>query len=83
MPLPHDRIGVDAAPAGEVDEVGDAGAAAASATGADRDALVHQRRDRDRPALVDVAEHVLVRHAHVVEEDLVERRRRRSSASAA
>ena len=51
-----------------------AAATTASTAGADRDPLVHQRRDRDRPALVDVAEHVLVRHAHVVEEHLVERR---------
>ena len=46
----------------------------AAAAPADRRALVHERRERDGPALVDVAEPVVVGNAHVGEEHLVERR---------
>ena len=49
-----------------------AGAAAAAAAGADRRPLVHQRREGDVPAVVDVAEAVRVGHPDVGEEDLVE-----------
>src|SRR5918998_4102548 len=48
--------------------------AAAPATGADRGPLVHQGRERHRPALVDLAQPVVVGHPHLVEEHLVERR---------
>ena len=54
--------------------VADAAHAAAAAPGADRRPLVHQRREGDRPAAVDVAEAVVVGHADVVEEHLVEAR---------
>ena len=57
---------------GQAGDVGQAHAAAAAA-GADRRALVHQRGERHRPALVDVAEAVVVGHPHLVEEHLVER----------
>ena len=42
------------------------------ATDADREALVHQRRERDAPAVVDVADALVVRDPHVGEEHLVE-----------
>ena len=41
---------------------------------ADRHPLVAERRPGDRPALVDLADDVVVGHEHVVEEDLVEQR---------
>ena len=44
----------------------------ARATGSDRRPLVHQRRERHRPALVDVAQAVIVGDADLVEEHLVE-----------
>ena len=56
---------------GQPGDVGQAHAAAAAA-GADRRPLVHQRRERHGPALVDVAEAVVVGHPHLVEEHLVE-----------
>ena len=61
-------------PACEVDEVVNGAASAAASTGADGDALVHERGDRDRPTFVDAAEHVIGGDAHVVEEHFVERR---------
>ena len=39
---------------------------------AEGEALVHQRGEPDRPAVVDAAQHLRLVHAHVVEEDLVE-----------
>ena len=71
--LAHARVAVDAALAApSVMSLVHGAAPAATAARADRDALVHQRGDRDRPTFVDVAEHLLVRHADVVEEHLVE-----------
>src|SRR5438105_1864953 len=68
--LPPARIAGALQPAREGDDVahlaGDAGVG--SRTGA----LVCERRDRDLPALVQAADHVLARDAHLVEEDLVE-----------
>ncbi len=40
----------------------------------EREALVHQRGQAHLPAVVDLAEHLRLVHAHVVEEDLVELR---------
>src|SRR6185312_1095822 len=54
---------------GDLDEAGDLRGMVAAA-GAP--ALEHQRRDRDLPALVDLADHVLLRNLDVLEEDLVE-----------
>ena len=48
--------------------------ATAAATGTDCGALVHQRRQRDIPAVVDIAEAVIVGDSHLVEEHLVETR---------
>ena len=49
-------------------------AAATTAARTDRGTLVHQRRQRDVPTVVDVAEAIVVGNAHLVEEDLVEAR---------
>ena len=74
-PLANDRIVADPEVAHHLDHPRvEVDAAAAAAAGADRRPLVHQRREGDRPAVVDVAEAVVIGHAHVVEEDLVEAR---------
>src|SRR5664280_317171 len=44
-------------------------------TRGDRDAFVGQRHPGDAPPVVDVSDHAVVGHEHVVEEDLVEQRR--------
>ena len=56
-------------------------AGAGHATRADRRPLVHQGRQGDRPAAVDVAEAVVVGDPNLVEEHLVEASLRRSSGA--
>ena len=71
--LAHERVVVEPeVPAISIDAGQQADAAAAAAAGADRRPLVHQRRERDGPAVVDVAEAVGVGDPHLVEEHLVE-----------
>ena len=57
----------------QLHHLGDAAAALSLRSSAsDGDALVHQRRDGNPPALPFLAEHLVVRDADVAEEDLVE-----------
>src|SRR5205814_10194115 len=63
--LPHDGVLQHTTPAGEVDERLDADASSPATTGADGDALVHQHGDCAAPSIVDVADAIGVRDAHV------------------
>ena len=56
----------------EIEQDRDGSPALPTRSAAERHPLAHQRRDGHPPALPFLAEHVLVRDAHVVQEDLVE-----------
>src|SRR5205807_141562 len=71
--LANDRVLGPAHLAGELDQALRPDDAGAPAPAPDGGPLVHQRGEGDGPAAVYVAEAVVVGHAHVGEEDLVER----------
>ena len=73
-PLADHRVGGHAALAGQLAQLLERDPHAGGRRGAEAGALVHERGDRDRPAVAHAADDVLVGDARLLDEELVELR---------